>query len=77
MREGRPDDRAFDSQKHALIEERWLRINPCFREAVVLRDVEDLSYEEIAEILQISTGDGEEPYPARKGSVTEPVDRAH
>lgn len=39
-----------------MIEEALTRINPCFREAVVLRDVEDLSYEEIAEILQISIG---------------------
>jgi RNA polymerase sigma-70 factor (ECF subfamily) len=51
-----PFDRALDSEKHALIEEALTRINPSFREAVVLRDVEDLSYEEIAEILQISMG---------------------
>ncbi len=51
-----PYDRAFDNQKHALIEDALTRINPCFREAVVLRDVEDLSYEEIADILQISMG---------------------
>jgi RNA polymerase sigma-70 factor (ECF subfamily) len=51
-----PYDRAFDSEKHALLEEALARINPSFREAVVLRDVEDLSYDEIAEILQISMG---------------------
>jgi RNA polymerase sigma-70 factor (ECF subfamily) len=51
-----PFDRAFDREKHALIEEALTRINPSFREAVVLRDLEDLSYEEIAEILQISIG---------------------
>ena len=51
-----PYDRAFDSEKHALLEEALTRINPSFREAVVLRDVEDLSYEEIADILQISMG---------------------
>lgn len=51
-----PYDRAFDSQKHSLIEEALTRINPSFREAVVLRDVEELSYEEIADILQISMG---------------------
>lgn len=51
-----PYDRAFDREKHALLEEALARINPCFREAVVLRDVEDLSYEEIADILQISMG---------------------
>ncbi len=51
-----PFDRAFDSEKHILLEEALSRINPCFREAVVLRDVEDFSYEEIADILQISLG---------------------
>jgi RNA polymerase sigma-70 factor, ECF subfamily len=51
-----PFDRAFDREKHALIEHALTRINPGFREAVVLRDLEDLSYEEIAEILQISIG---------------------
>jgi RNA polymerase sigma-70 factor (ECF subfamily) len=51
-----PFDRAFDHEKRSLIEEALTRINPCFREAVVLRDVEDFSYEEIADILQISMG---------------------
>ncbi|MDQ6677205.1 MAG: sigma-70 family RNA polymerase sigma factor [Acidobacteriota bacterium] len=51
-----PFDRAFDREKHILLEEALARINPSFREAVVLRDVEDLSYEEIADILQISMG---------------------
>ncbi len=51
-----PYDRAFDREKQVLLEEALTRINPSFREAVVLRDVEDLSYDEIAEILQISMG---------------------
>jgi RNA polymerase sigma-70 factor (ECF subfamily) len=32
------------------------RINPTFRSAVVLRDITDLSYEEIADVLQVSLG---------------------
>jgi RNA polymerase sigma-70 factor (ECF subfamily) len=32
------------------------RINPVFRDAVVLRDIADLSYEEIAEVLAVSLG---------------------
>jgi RNA polymerase sigma-70 factor (ECF subfamily) len=51
-----PFDRALNGEKHALIEGALARINPCFREAVVLRDIEDLNYEEIAEILNISIG---------------------
>jgi len=38
------------------IEEALAAMKPAFREAVVLRDVEGLSYEEIAEILDISLG---------------------
>jgi len=51
-----PFDCAFDREKHVLIENALGRINPLFREGVVLRDIEDLSYEEIAEVLQISLG---------------------
>jgi RNA polymerase sigma-70 factor (ECF subfamily) len=31
-------------------------LKECFRVAVVLRDIEGLSYEEIAEVLQVSLG---------------------
>lgn len=51
-----PFDCAFDREKHGLIENALARINPLFREVVVLRDIEDLSYEEIAEVMQISLG---------------------
>ncbi len=51
-----PFDCTFDREKHELIENALARINPLFREVVVLRDVEDLSYEEIAEVLQLSLG---------------------
>ncbi len=51
-----PFDLASDSETRALIEQGLARINPVFRAAVVLRDIEDLSYEEIAEVLQISLG---------------------
>jgi len=39
-----------------MIEAALTRINPTFRAAVVLRDITDLSYEEIAEVLQVSLG---------------------
>lgn len=51
-----PFEVTADHETRALIEEALLRINPVFRSAVVLRDVEELSYEEIAEVLQISLG---------------------
>lgn len=51
-----PFDFVFDQEKHVLIEEALTRINPTFREVVVLRDIMDLSYEEIADVLQLSLG---------------------
>ena len=51
-----PFDAAFDREQHVMIEAALERINPIFREAVVLRDITDLSYEEIAEVLGVSLG---------------------
>ncbi len=47
---------ARDSETRNLIEQALTRINPIFSTAVVLRDIQNLSYEEIAEILQLSLG---------------------
>jgi len=51
-----PFDYVLDREQRALIEAALTRINPTFRSAVVLRDITDLSYEEIAEVLQVSLG---------------------
>ncbi|MEO8594785.1 MAG: sigma-70 family RNA polymerase sigma factor [Candidatus Solibacter sp.] len=51
-----PFDAAFDSEQHIMIEAALKRINPIFREAVALRDISDLAYDEIAEILGVSLG---------------------
>lgn len=51
-----PFDLALSGEQHVLIEQALTRINPCFREAVMLRDIEDFNYDEIAEILNISIG---------------------
>jgi RNA polymerase sigma-70 factor (ECF subfamily) len=51
-----PFDFAVDRETHALIEVALDQIAPIYRTAVVLRDIEGLAYEEIAEILQISLG---------------------
>src|ERR1700747_2337450 len=42
-----PYDVALDREQHLMIEAALEEINPIFREAVVLRDIMDLSYEEI------------------------------
>ncbi len=51
-----PFERAATTETRHLIEAALERVNPIFRAAVVLRDIEDLSYEEIADILQVSLG---------------------
>jgi len=51
-----PYDQAADHETHALVEQALEKLNPKFRAAVVLRDIEDLSYEEIASVLEISLG---------------------
>jgi len=51
-----PFEEAVHHEQHAMIEAALDRINPIFREAVVLRDITDLSYDEIAEVLNVSLG---------------------
>ena len=51
-----PYDYALNGEKRVMIEDALAHINPMFRAAVVLRDVEELSYEEIADVLDISLG---------------------
>jgi len=51
-----PFDVAFDREQAGIIEAALDKINPVFREAVVLRDITGLSYEEVAEILSVSLG---------------------
>lgn len=51
-----PYQYVFEREQQALIEEALARMNPSFRAAVVLRDIEELSYEEIAEILHVALG---------------------
>jgi RNA polymerase sigma-70 factor (ECF subfamily) len=51
-----PFDVAVDREQHVMIEAALQRINPIFREAVVLRDIADMRYEEIAEVLGVTLG---------------------
>ena len=47
---------ACDHERRALLDAALAGTNPIFRDAVVLRDIMDLSYEEIAETLNVSLG---------------------
>lgn len=51
-----PYEVTLDQERQKLIEAALADLNPIFRSAVVLRDVEDLDYEEIAAILQVPLG---------------------
>jgi RNA polymerase sigma-70 factor, ECF subfamily len=51
-----PLDVAIDHEQGALIEAALGEINPHFRAVLVLREIEGLNYEEIADILEISLG---------------------
>jgi RNA polymerase sigma-70 factor (ECF subfamily) len=45
-----------DGEQQVMVKAALERINPIFREAVALRDIADLSYEEIATVLGVSLG---------------------
>ncbi len=51
-----PFEVTLDHETQSLIEAALGEVNPRFRAALVLREVEGMSYEEIAEILEISLG---------------------
>ncbi len=51
-----PFELASNRETCALVENALATLNPKFRAAVILRDMEDLSYEEIATVLNVSLG---------------------
>jgi RNA polymerase sigma-70 factor (ECF subfamily) len=51
-----PFDITMDHEAQRLIEMALSEMNPNFRAALVLRDIEGLAYDDIAEILEISLG---------------------
>lgn len=53
---GRPDAHALGNELHAIINAGLAELSEEHRAVVVLRDVEDMSYTEIAEALEIAEG---------------------
>lgn len=51
-----PFDNAADDELRVRIEQELRKVQEPYRTALVLRDIEELSYEEIAEITQVSLG---------------------
>ncbi len=52
----RPDVMTDSGIKDEIIQKALLKISPVYREMVILRDIQELSYEEIAEITGITVG---------------------
>jgi RNA polymerase sigma-70 factor (ECF subfamily) len=51
-----PFEAACDREQQVMIEAALERINPIFRDAVVLRDITGLTYDEVADVLNVSLG---------------------
>ena len=51
-----PDRFTDNEMKGEIIQKALLKVKPVYREVVILRDIEGLSYEEIAEITDLSLG---------------------
>jgi RNA polymerase sigma-70 factor (ECF subfamily) len=51
-----PFDFTVNREAQIMLEEALAAVNPVFRAALVLREIEDMSYEQIAEILEVSIG---------------------
>jgi RNA polymerase sigma-70 factor (ECF subfamily) len=50
-------ERAADGEiRNEIIQKALLRVKPVYREVVILRDIQDLSYEEISEITNLAIG---------------------
>jgi RNA polymerase sigma-70 factor, ECF subfamily len=54
--EATPLEQFSTREMQGMIREALASVSECFRHAVILRDLEDLSYEEVAEVLDISVG---------------------
>ena len=52
----RPDVMTDSGIKDQIIQKALLKISTAYREAVILRDIQELSYEEISEIMEIEVG---------------------
>lgn len=52
----RPDKNLYNQYKEEQIQKALLKVKPIYREPVILRDIQGLTYEEISEILNIEVG---------------------
>ena len=51
-----PDDRLASKETQKMVQMALARISPDLREAVILRDLQDMDYKEIAQVLRVPEG---------------------
>jgi RNA polymerase sigma-70 factor (ECF subfamily) len=51
-----PDDRLASKETQKIVQQALARLSPDLREAVILRDLQDLDYKEIAQVLKVPEG---------------------
>jgi RNA polymerase sigma-70 factor (ECF subfamily) len=72
----RPDDMASGKQTERIVQQAILELEPSFRECLILRDVEDLSYEEIGEITSLPEGTVKSRIHRARAQLREIVEKA-
>jgi RNA polymerase sigma-70 factor (ECF subfamily) len=72
----RPDEMMAGRQVERIVQEAILKLEPSFRECLVLRDVEELSYEEIGEITGLPAGTVKSRIHRARGTLKELVEKA-
>ena len=72
----RPDEIVAGRQIETIVQASILRIEPSFREILILRDVEELSYEEIVEITKLNLGTVKSRLFRARGQLRELVEAA-
>jgi RNA polymerase sigma-70 factor (ECF subfamily) len=72
----RPDEMMAGLETEQVVRRAILELEPSFRECLVLRDVEDLSYEEIGAITGLAEGTVKSRIHRARGQLKEIVERA-
>jgi RNA polymerase sigma-70 factor (ECF subfamily) len=72
----RPDEMMAGKQVEAIVQRAIQELEPSFRECLVLRDVEELSYEEIEEITGLPAGTVKSRIHRARALLREAVERA-
>jgi RNA polymerase sigma-70 factor, ECF subfamily len=72
----RPDEMMAGRQVEAIVQQAILQLEPSFRECLVLRDVEELSYEEIEQITGLNLGTVKSRIHRARGQLKDLVEAA-